>query len=254
MVRLGHRVGRWFLLSLCFAGILSVSAGDGFLEKALKAPGRTEEDLARDKTSKPAEVLAFFGVKPGMVITDLFSGDGYYSEILSHAVGSKGKVFAHNNKAYHAFLKDKATVRYQNNRLPNVTPLNTEVEDLGMAPGSQDLILMVLCYHDIYFVTDGWPKIDKNKFFKQVYDALKPGGVLAVVDHAAAAGTKSESAQQLHRIDEVFAKQDIADTGFVFEAASDVLRNPNDDKSKDVFGPDIRRRSDRFVYRFRKAK
>jgi len=254
MVGFGKRLRVKSSIWLLLLTILPLSAGDDFLKKALEAPGRTEDDLARDKTSKPAEVLAFFGVKPGMVITDLFSGEGYYTEILSHALGSKGKVYAHNNKAYLDFLKEKATARYKDDHLENVTLLHTEFEDFGLAPASQDMILMVLSYHDIYFVTQGWPKVDKDRFFKQIYDALKPGGILAVVDHAASEGSKTEAAQELHRIDEVYAKQDIEAAGFTFEAASDLLRNPDDDKSKTVFDPEIRRKTDRFVYRFRKPK
>lgn len=251
-MKVKHFCRLWMMIGL-LAG-LGVLAGDGVLKTALDHQGRPADDLERDKTSKPIEVLTFFGVEPGMAVTDLFSGEGYYSEILAHAVGPKGHVIAHNNKGYLDFLKDKAKARYQSGRLPNVTLLDSEPEDLKLEANSQDMILMVLSYHDIYYVTDGWPIFDNQAFFAQLHRALKPDGILAIVDHAAEEGTKTESVQTLHRIDEAFAKADIMGHGFTFVASSDLLRNPQDDKSKDVFGPDIRRRSDRFIYKFQKPK
>lgn len=227
---------------------------EGFLQKALEAPGRTDADLKRDQTSKPAEVLAFFGVKPGMKITDLFSGDGYYSEILAHAVGKKGQVIAHNNQAYIQFLKDQAEARYANGNLKNVKRLVSEFENLQLEPNSQDMILMVLSYHDIYFVAQSWPKVDRDHFFSQVLQALKPGGIFAVVDHAAEAGTQTTVVNTLHRIDEAFAKQDIQASGLRFSGESQLLRNAKDDKTRSVFEPELRRKTDRFIMKFVKPK
>ena len=130
--------------------------------------------------------------------------------------------------------------------------LVTEADDLGLPEEDADVILMIMCYHDLYFVDKSWPEIDRKLFWEQVYAALKPGGTLAVVDHVAEAGTGSGAVQKLHRIDKDFAKKDIASMGFVFDSESDVLRNPDDDHTLIVFDPQIRRKTDRFVYRFTK--
>ena len=109
---------------------------------------------------------------------------------------------------------------------------------------------MVLVYHDIYFTADYWPAVNRDNFFRQIRSSLKPGGVLVVIDHSAIADTGMSAAQNLHRIDEVFAKQDIESAGFVFDGASDVLRNPDDTRTLSVFDEAIRKQTDRFVYRF----
>ena len=98
------------------------------------------------------------------------------------------------------------------------------------------------------------PKIDRDRFFAQIHRSLKPGGLLAIVDHSARQGTGSSSAQDLHRIDENFARKDIESAGFVFDGESSVLRNPDDDRLLPVFDERIRRKTDRFVYRFVKPK
>jgi predicted methyltransferase len=110
-----------------------------------------------------------------------------------------------------------------------------------------------MTYHDVYYVSESnpkHPKVDRDRLFAQIRRSLKPGGVLAVVDHAAKPGTGKAAAQDLHRIDSDFARRDIESAGFVFDGESSALRNPNDDRSMVVFDERIRRRTDRFVYRF----
>ncbi|RLA45927.1 MAG: hypothetical protein DRR06_06125 [Gammaproteobacteria bacterium] len=89
---------------------------------------------------------------------------------------------------------------------------------------------MVLTYHDIYYSADSWPKVDRENFFRQIHASLKPGVTLPVIDHAANVNTGMSAAQELHRIDEVFAIQDIESADFIFEGASEVLRYPDDNR------------------------
>ncbi len=238
----------WVVFAL---GGISVLAGGDHLKAAIAEEGRSKEDLERDATSKPVEVMAFFGVKPGMIVVDMFASGGYYTELLAHAVGARGRVYAHNNQAYRNFIGKKMDDRLADARLPNVIRLDREVAELGLEPNSVDMIWMCLTYHDIYFTTQGWD-VTGETLMPVLYRALKPGGVLAIIDHAAAPGTKQKEAQNKHRIDPDFAKQDIARFGFVFDDASDVLRNSDDDHSLSAFDPKIRRKTDRFVYRYRK--
>lgn len=219
---------------------------------AVAAEGRTDADHKRDTTSKPAQVLEFFGLKPGMVIIDLFGGGGYYTELAARIVGDKGKVYHHTNHAYIPFIESELEMRFQNDRLEGVVRIVSETNDLRLPEATADMMLMVMCYHDLYVSDEGWPAIDRALFWRQVFASIKPGGTLAVIDHIAAAGTGSTVPQTLHRIDKDFAKTDIESVGFIFEAESDILRNPEDDHTLIVFNPEIRRRTDRFVYRFRK--
>ncbi len=217
---------------------------------AVNNPARSLADRERDKTSKPNAVLNLADIKPGMTVLDLFAGGGYYSELLSYAVGPEGRVISHTNAVYESSTGEEATSRFKDKRLPNVSRVISEIDKLGLEKASLDMMFLVLTYHDIYFTADYWPKVDRDNFFRQIRESLKPGGVLVVVDHSALANTGLSAAQELHRIDEAFAKQDIESAGFTFDAASDVLRNSNDARTLSVFDEAIRRKTDRFVYRF----
>lgn len=225
-------------------------------EAAVAHPERTAKDRDRDAGRKPAEVLAFFGIAPGMDVLDMFSGGGYYTEMLSRVVGPEGSVAAHTNTAYAQFVGEEATNRYANSRLPNVKIVMAENDALTLPDGEFDAIMMVLAYHDIYYVDpdNGWPKIDGNALVAEFYDALRPGGIVAVVDHYAAAGAPSDTGNSLHRIDPQIVIDELEAAGFVHEASSDVLRNMDDDHSLHMGAPEIRGKTDRFVMRFRKPE
>jgi len=220
---------------------------------AVSAPDRSPADRERDTREHPVDVLQFFGVTPGMTVVDLFAGGGYYSELLGHIVGASGKVYMYNNAAYRGFAGSGLTERVASGRLINVTPLNAEVGALGIPDASVDMVLMVMSYHDLYFKDDNW-SVAPSALFADINAMLKPGGVLAIIDHAAAAGSGSTAAQELHRIDEAFARADIESRGFKFTGSLDVLANAADDHSKTVFDPAIQGHTDRFVDRFVKVK
>lgn len=221
---------------------------------AVQRSDRSDADRARDEGRKPAQVLEFFGIHPGMKVLDLYSGGGYYTEILSRVVGPTGKVVAHTNSAYAQFVGDEATIRYANNRLANVELLLAENNELQLPADSFDAIMMVLAYHDIYYVApnNGWPKIDGPKLLAELYKGLRPGGILAVVDHYAAAGSPRDTGNSLHRIDPQIVIDELQAAGFKLEAKSDVLRNMDDDHSLSMAAPEVRGKTDRFVLKFRK--
>ena len=219
------------------------------LADALDDPARPDADRARDGGSQPAAVLGFFGVPVSGVALDVFGGGGYYSEILARAMGPEGTVYLHNNAAYLGFSADSLTQRLAKDRLPTVVRYDRELDAIDLADDSVDLVLMVLTYHDLYYKTDGWD-LDPESFFATVHRVLKPGGVLAVVDHHALAGTGNTAAQELHRIDAAFARRDIEARGFTFAGELEVLKNDADPLNVSVFDPSIRRQTSRFVYKF----
>ena len=187
-----------------------------------------------------------------MTIVDMFASGGYWSELLGPIVGATGKVYLYNNAAYLGFAGDTLKERIASGRLVNVVPLNAEVGHLGIKAASVDMVLMVMSYHDLYFKSDDWA-VTPEALFADINAMLKPGGILAIVDHVAAAGSGSTAAQKLHRIDESFARTDIESRGFKFTGSLDVLRNPADDHTKTVFDPAIRGHTDKFVARFVKV-
>jgi len=225
-------------------------------EQAAANKGRTEADQARDAGRQPAKVLEFFGIQPGMTVLDMFSGGGYYTEMLSHIVGPEGGVIAHSNQVYAGFVGEETKNRYANKRLANVEILMAENNELDLPDASFDAIMMVLAYHDIYYIDpdNGWPEIDGPRLVETLYSGLRPGGILAVVDHYAAPGSPSETGNTLHRIDPDIVVTELEAAGFVLEEKSDVLRNMDDDHSLNMGNPEVRGKTDRFVFRFRKPE
>jgi len=226
------------------------------IAESLAAPERIEKDRASDPLRRPDQVLEFFEIKPGMTVLDLFSGGGYYTEIVSRTVGNEGKVVAHNNQAYLEFAKDDLAVRYSDNRLPNVERLTAEANELVLPDNAFDAALAMLTWHDIYYLDEanGWPAIDGTRLVEKLCSALKPGAVLGITDHVAAAGSDpADSAQSLHRIDPQRIRDDLEGTCFVYEGEINVLRNPADATALPMFAPEIRGRTDRVVYKFRKV-
>jgi predicted methyltransferase len=236
------------------ASTTTTSAKESVYLAAQNQPARSEADRERDALRKPAEVMQFFGVGPGMTVLDLYSGGGYYSELLSYVVGAQGSVTAHTNAAYMGFTGDETATRYAAGRLPNVEVLVAENNELTLPEGKFDAVMMILTYHDIYYVNpdDGWPKIDGPALLAELYAAMKPGAVLGIVDHVAESGSPVETGGTLHRIDPAIMRAEIEAAGFEFEDAAQMLRNPEDDHLKSVFDPAIRGRSDQVVMRFRK--
>lgn len=220
----------------------------------LADPGRLEGDSEADSRRKPDEVLTFFGIRPGMRVLEMFAGGGYYTEILSGVVGEQGSVVAHNNAPYLVYAKAQLDRRFTPGRLSNVERLTAENNQLELDERSFDAALFILAYHDVYWVNDavGWPAIDGPVLLAEVFAALRPGAVVGVVDHVAAGGSGIDSIQNMHRIDPALLRRDFEAAGFVFEDESDVLRNPDDDLSQPMSAPEIRGRTDRFVYRFRR--
>ena len=223
-------------------------------QMAVDNAARSAADRERDAGRKPAEVLAFFRLEPGMTVLDMYSGGGYYTEIISHLVGPGGSVDAHNNQAYFGFAGDEIAQRYADGRLTNVSALNAENNELDLEANRYDAVTMVLTYHDFYLVDEenGWPAIDRTALLAEIYAGLKPGGIVGIVDHAAPAGAPSTTGGTTHRIDPAIVIADMQAAGFVQEGEGDLLRNAEDDLQKSVFDPAIRGNTDRFVLRFRK--
>lgn len=221
---------------------------------ALAVPSRLEADYERDKTRRPDEVLEFFGIEPGMVVLDMFSGGGYYSEVIAHVVGAGGHVDAHANEAYLGFVGDEFSARHAEGRLENVDVLMAENNELDLEPERYDVVMMVLSYHDLYYddPDSGWEKFDVPMLLAELLEGLKPGGTLAIVDHQAEAGAPAETGNTLHRIDAQIVIDELTAAGFELVDRSDILRNPDDDYSKNVFDPAVRGTTDRFVLKFRK--
>jgi predicted methyltransferase len=195
------------------------------------------------------------GLKRGDRALDLFTGSGYYAEIMGRAVGPAGSVIAWQPAN---FVNDKARTEFAqlHARAPNVGVLVTPATALALPTATFDFAMIDLNYHDTYWQNDRFHfRMEPAAFLATVYQSLKPGAVMAVIDHVANPGGDTRAVvDKLHRIDPATVKADFERAGFVLEAQSDLLRNPADDHSKLVFDPAIRGKTDRIAWRFRKPR
>lgn len=189
----------------------------------LDSPVRNSKDKGQDASRKPLELLKFAQVLPGQLVLDVASGGGYTAQVLALAVGPTGKVWAQVAKPSPAL-----ETRLAANPQPNLVILNRPFEDL-LPPDAPrvDLVTLILSYHDIAYMP-----VDRAKMNKSIFDALKPGGHLVLIDHAAKPGSGTDVTSTLHRIDEKTVRDELTAAGLRLEAESDVWRNPADPREE----------------------
>lgn len=220
------------------------------IKAAVASPDRTDKDRKNDAWRKPAEMLTFAGIQPGMTVLDINSGGGYYTEMVSSAVGAEGSVIAHNGGIYWDFFKDNAAERFTG-RLANVSQVHNGHEEIDLEAGSVDVAMMMMAYHDYYHEGKARTKDeDIPAILATIKAALKEGGSFIVTDHVALAGSGREVGETLHRIDPGFVKAQVLAAGFKLAATSDILANSADDHTIMVFDKAIRFKTDRFVFKF----
>ncbi|BDU22395.1 methyltransferase [Dyella sp. GSA-30] len=238
---------------LCAQTAPSAVTAPASITDAVNDPAR-QADKADDARRKVADVMAFADVKPGQKVLELIPGKGYFTRVFSAAVGAQGHVFlvwpdeyakedTEGVTASRALLADP--------HYKNVSVLNQPAAQLS-SPEPVDLVFTAQNYHDYPDAFMG--KVDMAKFNKQVFAALKPGGLFVIIDHVAPAGTGMQDTDTLHRIDPAIVKKQVEAAGFVFDGESSVLRNPADDHTLKVFDKTIRGHTDQFIYRFRKPR
>ena len=220
------------------------------IQAVVAAPDRSEADRALDGGRHPAEMLAFFGIRPGMRVAELGAGGGYTSELLARAVGPTGVVYAQNSPfVLKRFAEQPWSTRLATLPMHNVVRVDREFDDpLPPEARNLDAVLIVLFYHDTV-----WQGTDRAKMNRAIYDALRPGGVYGIIDHSALPGTGTADVQTMHRIDEPVVVQEVAAAGFQFVADASFLRNPADSRDwndSPTAAADRRGTSDRFVLKF----
>lgn len=216
---------------------------------------RSEDNVKLDESRKPAEVLSFLGLKPGMQAIDLFGGNRYWAEIMAPAVGPKGHVTVWEPAQFYDKDSQEKFAAFQQ-KTGNTHMIVTPFEALALEPNSYDFMMINLNYHDFYWESAkfGVKRMDPDGLLKTIYASMKPGGIVGVIDHVGNPGDTRETVEKFHRIDPAVVKADFERAGFRLEGTSDILRNPADDHSLLVFNPGIRGKTDRFVYKFVKPK
>ena len=218
---------------------------------AVANPNRPQADRDRDALRKPGEVLALAGVKPGEQVLELIPGGGYFTRILSGAVGPKGHVTEGlPNLTGAPDVAQKGNGVAADPNFSNVSEAHFSAADLAKL-GPVDLVWTSQNYHDLHLARF---KLDVVAFDKAVYADLKPGGIFFIEDHAAKDGSGLDAPDKLHRIDEAVVKQEVESAGFKLVGESDILRNPADDRTLLVFNPAIRGHTDQFLLKFQKPR
>jgi predicted methyltransferase len=224
-----------------------------FLAAAVADPARPAADVERDANRKPAETVLFAGVKPGFKVAELLPGGGYYTRIISKAVGSSGHVYALVPAPLPDAPADAPDFSARVKAIaadPNYSNLSVVVEPFAelKTPEPVDLVWTSQNYHDLH----NFPGLNLTVFNQLVFEALKPGGIYFIVDHSSVPGAGSSVTSTLHRIDPETVKREVLAAGFQFVGSSNLLRRPADPRTAKVFDPAIRGQTDQFIFKFRK--
>lgn len=241
-------------------GLLGVAAAAAteaplFPAAAIADPARPAQEVALDALRRPAEVLAFAGVRRGDRVADFMSGNGYFTRILSGVVGPAGRVYAFLPAQELANCAPEETAGTKALALDphygNVTVL-VDAADRFAAPEPLDLVWTAQNYHDLHdrFMAP----TDVARVNAAIFRALKPGGAYVVIDHVAQGGSGLRDTETLHRIDPQVIRSEVTAAGFVLERESTLLANPADTHALKVFDPAIRHRTDQVVLLFRRPK
>ncbi|WP_291835664.1 methyltransferase [Brevundimonas sp.] len=244
--------------ALLLTGAVTAQAGSAPVVAAVQSPDyaavlaspvRTDEDRARDTARHTAETLAFTGVRPGWKVADMIIGGGYFTRVFSAAVGPSGHVTAWQPDEFIGFQASYGEAVTAADALPNVDGVHSAI-GAPVFPSGLDLIFTAQNYHDLHlrpFATDTAAKVNAAAFA-----ALKPGGVYVIIDHDAVAGSDLTVPHTLHRIDRATLIAEVEAAGFVLDGSSDILANPADPRTANVFDPAIRGHTSQFLLRFKK--
>jgi predicted methyltransferase len=243
------------LLSTAVAGAAPATKTSK-IAAAVAASDRRPDNVKLDESRKPVQVLQFLGLRPGMHVLDINGANAYWAEIMAPVIGPKGHdtVWApaqfYNDKAKQAFEAFAANH-------PNVSIVVSSFEAPDLPKNYADFVILNENYHDTYWQNEKYklPHMDPAAFLKAVYQSMKPGAVIGVIDHVARPNSDTRATvDKYHRIDPNVVKTDFKRGGFVFVKSSDMLRNPADKHDLEVHDPQIRGKTDRFFFEFRKPR
>lgn len=233
----------------CLTGCAAMKSQSTPEYRAIVAnPDRSEADRQIDQRRNPELLLAFTGVRPGMMVLDMGAGGGYSTELLARAVAPGGTVYAQDSQAVSPRVKERFDERAKTPVMQNVVRVQRDYDD-PVPPGVRDLDLITFffAYHDTAFMN-----VDRARMNRALFEALKPGGVLVIADHSAQAGAGVSVAKSLHRIEEATLRREIEAAGFRLVAETDFLRHPEDPRDAIVFRPKVP--VDEFVLKFVKPR
>lgn len=253
--------------AVCVVGSCAIVTGaqapaaltDAEIAALVNSPDRTPADRENDKRRKPEQMLAFIGLRPGMVALDVVAGGGYTTELLARGIGPTGRVFGQaqprdpNRPVPAGARPPGAGVLDREARLvaakvpaaPITLALQRLVDPVPpeLAQDKLDLVTLMFNYHDLGFLGEGRAQMNRA-----IFAALKPGGMYVIADHSGRPGTGISESTTLHRIEEAFLRSEVEAAGFKLLACGSFLRNPADPRDKETPEPPMPK--DEFVLKF----
>ena len=233
-------------LAVVLSGTARAANLPDYVTKAVGDSTRPKDNRDADAIRAPAETLAFAGVKPGMVVGELYPCGGYFSRMLSDVVGPTGKIYGLETTRWKGCLPADQKMAAEPGR-SNIT-IDAEAFGAFNLPEKVDLFWITQNYHDLHIKEYG--TVDMAAFNRHVFDSLKPGGVYFILDHAANAGTGEDDIAKLHRIEKAQLIAEVTAAGFKLEAEGDFLHRAGDDHTKAIFDPLIRGKTDQYALKF----
>jgi predicted methyltransferase len=216
------------------------------IQKAIDSPERAQKQKDRDVGRKPGETLAFAGLKPRQKVVELASFGQYYTDIMAPVIGPKGHIWMYDlpytDKNFGNASREFVA------KHPNTEFAEAKFDEMDW-PRGVDLITIVLYYHDLQY--NG---VDTAVLDRKMFEALKPGGKLLIVDHKADAGSGWRDSKTIHRMGVETIVKEVMAAGFKLKVDSDLLANPQDDHHKMVFAPGERGHTDQALFVFEKPR
>lgn len=251
------------------------------------SPDRSAADRTNDRRRHPQEMLAFIGLRPGLIALDLSAGGGYTTELLARSIGPTGKVYGQSRPRPATPAPRPAAPEGNANpsAAPSAAPVaapsppagaprpspvaladresKLKAANIAAAPivavvqPFEDPVPAELADSKLDLVTLmfnyhdlGFLNVDRAAMNRAVFKALKPGGLYVLADHSGRAGTGISESGTLHRVEEAFLRREVEAAGFKLVAEGNFLRNPNDPRDKNT--PDPPMPKDEFVLKFAK--
>lgn len=241
------------LVALAAPGAILAAASSqisNVIARAVSDPARPADHREADALRKPAETLAFSGVRPGMTVGEFYPGGGYFTRMLSRVVGPKGHVYGIENDRWKGGVQANNAM-LAGGRWKNVS---MDAQPFGTVnfPRPLDLAWITQNYHDMKIAKYG--KVDTVAFDRAVYKALKPGGIFFILDHQGAPTLSEADIEKVHRINREVVVKEVTSAGFKLAAEGKFLRRPGDDHTKSIFDPAIRGHTDQYALKFVKPR
>jgi predicted methyltransferase len=248
-----RRFALWFVALTVIAPLQTAASPakrSSLISRAIADPARPADYKAADALRLPAETLAFSGVRSGMVIGEFYPGGGYFTRMLSDVVGRSGHVYAIENAGWKGAVEaDRALLAEK--RWRNVS---IAFEPFGTVafPRPLDLAWVTQNYHDLKIAQYG--KVDTVAFDRQVYNALKPGGIFFILDHQGPPSLTDEQIAKLHRINRDVVVREVSSVGFKLVGEGNFLRRAADDQTLSIFDKAIQGHTDQYALKFVKPR